>query len=476
MDTTFLNKNKAVVLSVFTVISICFASTGSAAINGSGVIDFLDGKNKQLSIQEEYQFVSDFFGDVIINKNLSSQEMFLILEKYNSNNKNKISYNSFDNFFRYIEKKFGEELTGVFLSVLLKSLQYIDSSDITLFELNFLMQEKMNYFKEEVNYTYIEINDLINGKKNFNELSDSSLNLIELVDVPTNDNNNFDDYWIEYGRAKGYWHGFYPIGVGTIEPDLNVRDLLWHEPNFYDWFYEASEYIYGEDGWQLRDFEGWNLAGGALFSLCMVVVIISFIIGLSDPTYFLVAVFPGLLAPLLGLTLLFYDYLALTHFLFGTNSFLRLLSADFVEDDEDYWESNEVNIIVNVINETNITMPGCTIYANNTDISLKDPNPIEWGNWVNELGSEEVWDQSEFNYILGELIVENNNILYCLFNRDKPKYDKTVPPPGDWSLFIKPPPGSGYVGGPIPQYKIPILETGDTVFINVIVSKDKPPQ
>jgi hypothetical protein len=469
------SKRKVVIVSILTFMSICLPSTAGAIVNGSEMINLLDEKNKASSIQNDFLFVSNFFDEVIKNINTPLKDMSSDLEKYVvSNNGDKISLNSLDFCFKLMEKKFGEEFTCIFISLLLESLKKTDSLDMEIADLYLLLNEKMNNLYKESDSTYTEILEIIDGNKNFNELSDSSLNLIKLVDIPVNNNYDlFEQYWEEYGRAKGYWHGFYPRGPGfDPTPKINLRNLLWYSDNFYNWFYNATGYLYGLDGWQLRDFEGWNIALGSLFTLCMIFVIISFIIGtVVDQSYFLLAVFPGLLAPALGLLLLVYDYIALTHFLFGTNSFLRLLSIDFQEDDG-FWRSGEVNIVVKVVNENQTPIPRCTIYANNTNVLEMNSVPTEWGNWVNELDIP-IWRHEEFEYTLGEEPRINDDVLYSLFNRKLPKYQKAVPPPGSYSIYIIPP--EGYQKGLVQGY-IPLVETGDTLFINVTISEDNLPR
>lgn len=479
-------KNKLIMESIIVCTLLISVSTSVAVVNGQQTLELIE---KEDSIVESYTFLSNIFDERKDSERASFEDLYDEIKEYAFQRNIHFSEKTFFPYFEKMIKNLEQDQMNFFIQILYSSFKHANEMEISLSELYFVLNNHLDLIHDETKRVYLEVDEFLDSKQIKPEFSPQSKKLMEQFHYPkesiesNSDDGTPEEYWKEFGRAKGYWFGFYPRSGD--EPSQNIRDIYWYADNFYDWFNEAADYLFGNRGFQWKDFEGYNAIGLLLFSLSFVLTVLSFILGVvtADSFFFALGVVPGIFSPLVGILLLAYNYKALTYFLYGTNSFLRLLSVDFVElidNDPDDWNSGETNIVLRITDEDNNGIDGCTVYANNTDcmqkISESQGNPEEWGSWVNDkdLFGADVVVNEEFQYQLKQGPSNEIKGQYSLFDRDIPKYEKAVPPPGEYEIYIANPP-DGFVGGEVPKEKIAEAKTGECVFVEVTLSKDNGP-
>lgn len=397
MSMNIYTRKKAVVTSLFVCSILVLVSTAMPVIAGSKISNIINKKDEVLSVQDE---------DIIVSNYLNT-------------------------IYRSIELDKG--FIKCYFSFIQQTLNYLESTDLSIFELHHIINKEMI----EV---YDEFNDMLNGKI-ANDQQSSTCSLVEKVEF-LNENNNplnqddFETYWIKFRRAKGIWAGYYPNTNYEPDPRNNVKKYFWYGDNFYDWYegdLGAALFLFGRQPGVDSQFEKNNRNYGligAVFELFGAYLVQK---GFRAPGGdILLSTVGGIFAfcgsIFLGL-LLVYDYFALTYFLFGVNSLIETI----------YF--GNVNFVVNVVNNSGFPIDNCKITAYSVEADKKQGTNFEVGDW----------NISEFTYVLGKM--ESPYIgWYSLTERyvESPeehpmeKFIQAVPPPGHYNLSIIPP--DGWIG------------------------------
>lgn len=312
-------------------------------------------------------------------------------------------------------------LFGSLLSVFLISMMPVMSS-VQVQMIEDTSKEQIQLFKNLSN-KYI-----IGFLKNILSKMQYLFNKSSRVEKSTNI-DNFEEYWQWYSKGKKIWAGNFVDKDGEFIPTpLLVLNWLKGE-NFSDWYYQASDFIWGiKDVTEYAQFRIINYFIFLVSAGFFLISVIGYIIGLFNYTGgFYVGGLFGIVGSLFTFILLYWDWYIMLYFLFGVNAFMML------------FEWGHINHVVEVIGDPEA--------LNNTKVtaySLNAENKYNENGGIFE-GTDVSWHLSEFEYHLYPIEETSNvsNKNYFAINYPEYQYDdkdedtshkqweKAVPPPGD---------------------------------------------
>lgn len=424
-------KRKAILGTIISVIVLFSTNTLVPAVYGNHTNNFIDAKREFFANTDEglLEFINEIYN---VGADVNDQEVF---EKFNAylrkQNYEEITYHEFGKFINLSEIYIGKDNNDLFMSFLSYLFNEANRE-------GFKLRQFYRQFNTNCREVFKNINQL-HKIKDFNSIQavedrKENDNSFKDLNIYTNNNKDFDNYWEWYSKGKKIWAGNFVDDEGNIRQRPLLIINSWNGSNFSDWYYNAANFLWGIEG--VVDYPMFRLINNGLSLLSFIFFVISIIgyfsgiVGNSEVGFAVGGLF-GIFGYGIIFILLFWDWYILLYFLFGTNAFLMMFE----------WGNVEFNVEVTG-NQTLID--SCIVHA--ASLSAKEKY-IETGGTFNKVDVK--WYLSEFEY---ELKIQNENneensswhsICYPEYtydDEDKDKahkqWEKAVPPPGDWRISV----------------------------------------
>ena len=428
------------------VIMLVISSTFFPALQGSHVKSIIDTQLKHVNLEEDD--LSLYLKQIQQQKTTNKNEVFREVQRYLSIDEAQGSI-MFDYLCNRLVKDMGPETFDEFMHFLFVTLQYLNTHDMDIKDINTGLYEKILSIQNGLESEKNEADSL----KSIIEKNQEYLNGIKFEETGCmNSESTFERYWTEYGKAKCYWDGYMPTPTGNngYAPNKN-RNVnqnkifsLWAGENFYDWHQYAIDYIIGlDDQTGKATFVQLIILGVGASAIMLIVSSIIWSIGFfsGNEDWILIGGFVALIGLLCASLTAFYLYRVLYYFLYGSNAYFEMQRY------------GNVDLIVHVTDETGSSIPVyMTVTAKNTDAVLK----YDQGEPVYPGFTDVNWSSEEFIYDLARVNDQYGNpevSTFCLHaaQESPEKWKKAVPPPGNWVIYID---ANGYEtnknGYPIP--------------------------
>jgi len=420
-----MNKEMKIFFGIFAVSMLFLSSSIFPAIQGSNISNLISSEDTIENNAAESKFVE--YLEKIHSRDISQNvNIFPELQKYPFDGDNKRPL-LLEYLYKVMRSNVGGDEFDELMSFVVVTLQYLNSHDMNLVDLNKLLSERIDLIQSQ-------LHSIPNGQ-NSEEIftsANSVLPDIYKTEQVSNMNSDFEEYWNRYERAKVTWDGNVINEDGELVwfPKYILNN--WRGDNFHQWFYRACNYLYGiQDVKPVSEFRITNMI---IFSISIVLGLCSalgFVYGFAghDSGYVL-GNFAGVFAILLLLILAAKNYYTLQYFLFGINEFMML------------FEWGNVKPIIEVKSDDPQVFDSLKVTA------------ISDGGIIPVLGRNAVeWSIDEFTY---ELHVESDQSSdgtsksrifticypeYSYIDTDMEsahaQWKQAVPPSGDWTFYIE---------------------------------------
>jgi len=425
----FYFKNK-VIISLFIAIIISSSSIVVPAVNNTKTYDITKSNNKIGILYKNNFNIKGFIEKINNNSKISNEDLYNEIDKYLKNRNLKIDFSYFNSLCNELKEKFGYELINDLFIFIYGSMKYINSNNLTLRELR-------NLLNDETAFLYNGIKSIIDTEQSSDNLSNYISEIFNSIRSFNCYNDPFETYWAKYSYAKCVWDGYLPAKGDSIS-NRNVAKngllgagilKLWSGGNYYDWSENAAKYIIGvEEETGSAFFYLLNIIGITTIGALLVSGGFSYGWGYvsGDVGKLTVGGALAIIGLIVGLFLLYYDWIVLTYFLFGSNFYFEMMRY------------GNVDFIVHVVDQNNndIKTP-CNVVARSVDAYGKNESLC---------GKDDVnWSVNEFTYLLKK-VGNNDGSMFSLHgSQESPeKWKKAVPPPGIWSFTVNAP---GYSTG-----------------------------
>ena len=405
-------------ISIFLLTSV---SIINPIISGS-VVENNIKNNNMIDEKIDSNNIFDFFFEADEKKErITREDIYLKINDYiNVRQLNSLTVDSFNKICDEFEKALGKEYFNIYLVIFAYLIDHTNNEQKNQFNCyRTFYQNKILFYNSITNIVRNHSKDkIVKFQEYFNPIIEQS------------SYGDFNRYWFEYSQGKRIWAGNFVDNDGNImKKPWIVGDLFWKGDNFYEWFINACDFIYGLDqGSGKGKLLIINEMGWRVVAVLSIICFSSFIWGVSIDSAlqmaFMACGLTGVSGLFLGTLLLFFDWNILKYLFYGVNAFLNM------------HEWGQVNFYVSVTGDSEI-INSCSAQAINLDAIDRKGE---------ELGENVTWSIEEFTYNLNKERVDSDTCFFTICYPDyvpddgdrttHKQWEQAVPPPGNWKIIL----------------------------------------